>query len=214
MAWKGNEGFYYSSYDKPKEGSVLSGKTDRHKLYYHRLGQPQSEDELIFGGDQTPRRYIGGGLTEDERFLVISAANATYGNELYIQDLSKKGSKIIPIVEGFATEQSVEYNVGDVLYLMTNMNAPNRKLVRVNAADPVAKNWVDVIPEKDFPLNISTGGGHVFAQYIRDAISQVFEYSEEGNLIREIKLPGLGTAGGFSGRQQDKTLYYLSLIHI
>ena len=208
IAWKGNEGFYYSSYDKPKEGSVLSGKTDKHKLFYHIIGQSQQKDQLIFGGDQTPRRYIGGGLTEDQRFLVISAANATYGNELYIQDLSIKGSKIIPIVEGFATEQSVEYNIGDELYLMTNLNAPNRKLVKVKASDPESRNWVDVIPENQFPLNISTGGGTVFAQYIKDAISQVIEYTETGKEIREIHLPGLGTASGFSGRSEDKILYY------
>ena len=88
LSWKGNDGFYYSSYDKPKEGSQLSGKTQIHKLFYHKLGTPQTQDALIFGGEETPRRYVGGYVTVDQNFLVISAANATYGNELYIQDLT------------------------------------------------------------------------------------------------------------------------------
>ncbi|MBZ0098897.1 MAG: S9 family peptidase, partial [Taibaiella sp.] len=101
LSWKGNEGFYYSSYDKPKEGSQLSGKTQHHKLYFHKLGMAQSADQLIFGGTETPRRYIGGHVTEDQEFLVISAANATYGNELYLQSLKEKNAPIVPVVTGF-----------------------------------------------------------------------------------------------------------------
>ncbi len=208
IAWRGNEGFYYSSYDKPREGSALSGMTDRHKLFFHQINEPQSKDKLIFGGDITPRRYVGGGLTEDERYLIISAANSTYGNELYIQDLSKKSSKIMPIVTGFATEQSIEYNVGDELYISTNMDAPNRKLVRVSADNPGPEHWQTVIAETKYPLSISSGGGKVFAHYIQDAISKIYEYQENGKLVKEIKLPGLGSAGGFGGRKIDKTLYY------
>ena len=92
LAWKGNQGLYYSSYDKPTAGSQLAGKTQIHKLYYHQLGTPQSQDKLIFGGEKDPNRYIGASVTEDERFLIISAANTTTGNKLYLQDLSKPGS--------------------------------------------------------------------------------------------------------------------------
>lgn len=105
LAWKGNEGFYYSSYDKPKEGSTLSGLTQHHKLYYHKLGTPQEEDKLLFGGEQMPRRYIGAYLTEDQRFLVITAANTTSGNELYIQDLQKEHSPIVKVVIGGKTKR-------------------------------------------------------------------------------------------------------------
>jgi len=105
IAWKQNDGFYYSSYDKPQEGSQLSGKTQFHKLFYHKLGTPQSEDKLIFGGEATPRRYIGAYVTEDQNYLVIAAANATYGNELYVQDLTKPGSSIMPVVTGFETSK-------------------------------------------------------------------------------------------------------------
>src|SRR3954447_18814415 len=124
IAWQHNDGFYYSTYDKPKEGSQLSGKTQVHKLYYHKLGTPQSDDKLIFGGEATPRRYIGAYVTEDQNYLVITAANETYGNELYIKDLSKNDAAIIPIVTGFATEQGVTYAENGKLYIITNLHAP------------------------------------------------------------------------------------------
>src|SRR5690606_29553915 len=153
LAWQGNEGFYYSSYDKPKEGSSLSGLTQYHKLFYHKLETPQKEDKLIFGGDEIPRRYIGAGLTEDERFLVISAANSTKRNELYVQDLSKPDSKIVRIVDNFNDEHSIIDSKGDLLYIYTNLNAPNYKLVTANIADPNTVNWKDLIPENENVLN-------------------------------------------------------------
>jgi len=134
IAWKGNDGFYYSSYDKPK-GSELSEKTDQHKLYYHKLGTEQKTDHLIFGGQETPRRYVGAYLTDDERFLIISAANTTTGNELYYQDLSVPNGKIKPIVNNFDTNTSVIDNDGETFYLFTNKNAPNNKVVKASIND-------------------------------------------------------------------------------
>ncbi len=206
-SWFGTEGFYYSSYDKPK-GSELSAKTQIHKLYYHKLGTPQSDDKLIFGGEATPRRYIGGGVTEDEKFLVITAANATYGNELYIRDLTKKDAPIVPVVTGFDNEQNVAYSENGILYIETNHNAPNRKLVMVSASDPAEKNWKEVIPETKFPLNVSVCGRKFFALYLEDAVSKVYQYSLEGKKEQEITLPGLGTASGFGGKMDDKDCYY------
>lgn len=208
IAWKGNDGFFYSSYDKPKEGSQLSGKTEHHKLYYHKLGTAQKDDMLVFGGEKTPRRYIGAGVTEDGKYLIITAANATYGNELYIKNLTADNSPIVPVVTGFETEQDVVYEQDDVLYISTNLNAPNRRLVSVKASSPETKNWKDVIAETKFPLSVSSCGGKFFAQYIKDAVSQVLQYSLDGRMEREIKLPGLGTAGGFGGKHNDKELYY------
>ncbi|PZF74511.1 prolyl oligopeptidase family serine peptidase [Taibaiella soli] len=207
LSWRGNEGFYYSSYDKPK-GSALSEKTQVHKLFFHKLGTKQSQDALIFGGEKTPRRYIGGGVTEDQKYLVISAANATYGNELYIQDLSKKDAPIVPIVTGFENEQDVVYAENGKLYLTTNRNAPNRKLVVTDANNPTPEHWKNLIPETEFPLTVSTGGKKFFAQYIKDAVSQVFQYNLEGKKETEIKLPGLGAASGFSGKREEKEVYY------
>ena len=208
IAWNKGDGFYYSSYDKPKEGSQLSGKTQIHKLYYHKLGTPQSEDKLIFGGEATPRRYIGGYVTEDQHWLVISAANATYGNELYLQDLTKSDAPIIPIATGYDFEQGVVYSNNDKLYIATNRNAPNRKLVVVDAAIPTPEHWKDLIPEAKFPLEISTAGGKFFAQYIKDAVSEIEQYSLDGKKENTITLPGLGTASGFSGKEEEKEVYY------
>ncbi len=207
LSWLHNEGFYYSSYDKPK-GSQLSEKTQIHKLYYHKLGTPQSEDKLIFGGEQTPRRYIGGGVTEDEHFLVISAANATYGNELYIQDLTKKNAPIVPVVTGFDHEQDVAYSENGKLYITTNQGAPNRKLVVVDATRPTKEHWKVVISETKFPLTISTCGKKFFAHYLEDAVSKVYQYSLDGKKEKTIELPGLGTASGFGGKMTETETYY------
>ena len=208
LAWKGNEGFYYSSYDKPQEGSQLSGLTQYHKLYYHKLNSPQTEDKLIFGGTETPRRYIAAYLTEDERFLVISAAESTTGNELYFQDLSRPGSPIINIVNDFKADHSILTNEGSKLYIYTNLNAPNFKLVTVDASTPNSKNWNDLIPETANVLNPSTGGGRIFANYLKDATSLVLQYDMGGNLERTITLPGVGTASSFSTKKEEHELYY------
>ena len=208
LSWKGNEGFYYSSYDKPKEGSQLSGLTQYHKLYFHTIGTSQKEDKLIFGGDQTPRRYIGGGLTEDQRFLVITAAVSTTGNELYIQDLSKPGSAIINVVSNYKGDHSVIDNQGDKLYLFTNHNAPNYRVVTVDASNPAPENWKDLIKETENVLNVSTAGGKIFASYLKDATSLVMQYDMDGNLERTVTLPGVGSASGFSAKKTEKELYY------
>ena len=207
-AWNKNDGFYYSSYEKPVEGSQLSGKTQIHKLFYHKLGTRQSDDKLIFGGDQTPRRYIGAYVTEDQNWLVISAANATSGNELYLQDLTKPGAAIVPIATGFDYEQNVVYSHNGKLFIETNRAAPNRKLVVTDGAAPTPEHWTDLIPETKFPLSISTGGGKLFAQYIKDAVSEVKQYNLAGKLEKTIRLPGLGTASGFSGKIEEKIVYY------
>src|SRR5690606_28034706 len=127
---------------------------------------PQSTDSLVFGGPATPRRYIGGYLTEDERFLIISAANATSGGELYIQDLSKPGSPIVNVVDNFEKDHAVIDNDGDKLFIYTNLDAPNGKVVTVDAENPNPENWVDLIPETENVLNASTGGGKIFAHYL------------------------------------------------
>jgi len=206
ISWKGNEGFYYSSYDKPK-GSELSAKTDQHKLYYHKLGTSQKDDQVIFGADQK-RRYVAGGVTEDNHFLVISAANSTYGNELYIQDLTKPNSPIVMIVDNFNSDNNIIDNQGEKLFIETDFNAPNKRIVAVDFNNPKPENWKDIIPETENVLNISTGGDYLFANYMKDAVSIVKQYDYEGKLVREIKLPGLGTAAGFGGKKEETTLYY------
>ena len=208
LSWKGNEGFYYSSYDKP-DGSELSAKTDQHKLYYHILGTDQSEDKVIFGDtEEQKRRYVGGNVTEDNRFLIISARNSTSGGELYLMDLTKKNPKLVTILDNFETDSYVIDNEGSKLYIVTNLDAPNRRIVTVDASNPTPKNWKDFIPETENVLSPSTGGGYFFAEYMVDAISQVKQYDYEGNLVREVELPGIGSAGGFGAKKEEDVLYY------
>ena len=206
VSWKANEGFYYSSYDKPK-GSELSAKTDQHKLYFHKLGTAQKDDKVIFGADQK-RRYVGGGVTEDDRYLVITASNSTYGNELYIKDLTKPNSPIVTIVDNFKSDNNIIENEGGKLFIETDLNAPNKRIVTVDVNNPKPENWKDFIAETENVLSPSTGGGYFFANYMKDAVSVVKQYDYSGKLVREIKLPGVGTAGGFGGKKKEKTLYY------
>ena len=206
LSWKGNEGIFYSSYEKPK-GSELSAKTDEHKLYFHQLGTAQKTDLVIFG-DKVKRRYVGGSVSEDDRYLFISAANSTSGNELYLKDLNAPNSKIIPIVSNFDFDVDVIDNLGSKLYILTNINAPNKRIVSVDASNPGIENWVDFIPETDNVLSPNTGAGYIFATYMKDAISLVKQYDFKGNLIREVTLPGIGTASGFGGKTKDAELYF------
>jgi prolyl oligopeptidase len=208
VSWKGNDGFYYSSYDKPKEGSQLSGKTQFHKLYYHKLGTEQKSDKLIFGGEKQPRRYIGGYLTEDEKYLIITASVSTSGNELYIQDLSSDKNPIVTIVNNFDNNSYVVDNVGSRLLIETNLEAPNNRLVEVDASNPTPENWKDLIPETKNVLSASTGGGSIFASYMVDVKSEIIQYDFEGKEIRKVELPTSGAAGGFGAKTEDTYLYY------
>lgn len=207
VSWRSNDGFYYSSYDKPK-GSELSEKTDQHKLYYHKLGTSQSEDKLIYGGNiEEKNRYVRGYVTDDNRFLIIDAAKRTSGNKLFIKDLTTD-SEIKPIVNDYNSNTSLIHNIGNKLFLVTDYNTPNKKVVTVNYNDLDVSKWNDFIPETEFVLNISKAGGYFFARYMIDAISKVYQLDYNGKLIREIELPGIGTASGFNAKKNDKELYF------
>ena len=208
ISWYKNEGFYYSSYDKPK-GSELSAKTDQHKLYYHQLGTSQKDDVVIFGEKATEKhRYVGGSVTEDNRYLLISASTSTSGNKLFIKDLTVKNSPLIPIIDTFESDTYVAQNSKSKLYLVTNLNAPNKKVVTVDAKNPSSENWKDFIPETENVLSLSSGAGYFFAEYMVDAVSKVLQYDFDGNLVREVKLPGVGSSGGFGGKKDAKELYF------
>lgn len=208
VSWLANDGFYYSSYDKP-EGSELSAKTDQHKVYYHKLGQDQGEDTLVFGDTaEQKHRYVGAKATKDGRFLFISASVSTSGNKLFIKDLTKPDSEFVTVVGNTDSDTSVIDNEGSMLFLVTNLNAPNKKVVTVDASNPQPENWQDFIPETENVLNVTLGGNTFFANYMVDAISKVKQYNKQGELIREISLPGVGTASGFGGKKEQTTLYY------
>src|SRR5690606_27499449 len=174
-----------------------------------KLGTSQKDDELVFGGVPSEKhRYIGGYVTQDDRYLIVSASISTSGNKLFIRDLTKPNSKLVTVLDHTDSDSSVLDNEGPKLYIATNLKAPNNKVVTVDAADPSPENWVDFIPETQHVLNASSGGGYFFAEYMVDAISKVYQYDYEGKMIREVKLPGVGTAGGFGGKKKDKEFYF------
>jgi prolyl oligopeptidase len=208
IAWKNNEGFYYSSYDKP-EGSELSAKTQHHKVYFHTLGTPQKNDVLVFGGEKTPRRYVGAGITEDQRFLIITASNSTSGNELFLQDLNNPKRGIQPIVSSMDNDFNVVAQEGSKFIIHTNFKAPNYRLIEVDYNRSASEHWIDVVAENDMAIeSVSAAGKNIFINYLRDASTLIRQVDYTGKQIREITLPGIGTASGFNGRENDSIVYY------
>ncbi len=208
LSWFNNEGFYYSSYDKPK-GSELSAKTDQHKLYYHKLGTPQSEDTLVFGGIPAEKhRYVYGRVTDDKKYLIISASVSTSGNKVFIKEIGKANAPLVAIVDNTDSDTDYLGTKGEYIYFETNLNAPNNRVVRVKASNPAITNWETVIAETDDVLSASTGGGYIFASYIKDATSMVQQFDFDGNKVRDIQLPEVGTASGFDGKKKQTQIYY------
>jgi len=206
ISWNGNEGYYYSSYDKP-EKSVLSDKTDHHKLYYHKLGTPQNEDEIIFGAEDK-FRYVRGGVTKDLSYLIISASKATSGNNLFIKDLRNKNSKLIQLTADFKSDSYIIHNIGTTFYAVTNLEAPNKRLVQFNLSNTNSENWKDLIPETENVLSLSKEGGYFFAKYFQDANSKVIQYNYDGDLMREVEFSGKGNVSGFGGKEDQKEIFY------
>lgn len=208
LSWQGNEGFYYSSYDNPKETSELSAKTQHHELYYHQLNTAQSADKLVYGGAEQPNRYISGTVTEDGNYLVVTAAQNTSGAQVYVKDLNRPESDFIQLQDDYFARFSYEENEGADFYFSTNIDAPNYRLIKLNINDPDKANWEDVIPETENVLRVSTGGGKFFANYLVDAKTAIKQFDRNGKLEREVKLPGIGSAGGFGAKKDDTHLYY------
>nr|WP_051931033.1 prolyl oligopeptidase family serine peptidase [Gillisia sp. Hel_I_29] len=208
ISWRGDEGFYYSSYEKP-EGSELSAKTDQHRLFYHKLGTNQKDDKLVFGATAAQKhRYVGGSVSEDNNYLYISARNSTSGGKLFMMDLTKDNPELITILDNEETDSYVMENDGSKLFIFTNKDAPNGRIVTADASNPTPENWKDFIPETKNVLTPSTGGGYFFANYMVDAVSKVKQFDYDGKLVREIELPGIGSAGGFGAKKEEKVLYY------
>ncbi|MBC7650366.1 MAG: S9 family peptidase, partial [Deinococcales bacterium] len=208
-SWKGNEGFYYSTYDRPKNGSFLAGKTQNHKLYFHKLGTSQKDDKLIFGGGTVQHRYVGGGVSENQHWLIISAADATYGNELFVQDLTKPNAPIVQLVTGKNNNHHI-INVDDNnFYIQTDKDAPTGKIVTAPIVNPGIDNWKTLIDAKPEVLSASSGGGYLFCSYLKDAVTKVYQHTIDGKLLHEIELPGLGTADGFDAKTKEKEFYYM-----
>lgn len=208
LSWKNNDGFFYSSYDNPSEEnkSELSAKTQYHKLYFHRLNTTQAQDKLVYGGNKQPNRYVSGSVTEDQRYLAIYAGQNTSGRQLYIQDLAVTGSKPIKIQGDYFARASVITNKNKTFYLYTNIDAPNGRVVSVDLSSP--NIWKDVVSETENVMYPSSGGGNLFIRYLVDAKSQIMQFDLNGKIIREIELPAIGSAYGFSAKEDEDDLYY------
>jgi len=207
-AWKGN-GFYYSRYDDPGETGQFSKQNQFHKVYLHTIGTPQSSDKLIYEDKEHPLRYINAQVTDDEEFLVLSVSEGTSGNELYFQSLSQPYAKITPLMKGFANNSSVIDHHHGRLLVLTDKDASNYRLTSISATEPDTTKWIDVIPETvELLEGVTTGGGKLFASYLKDASTKILQMDYQGKTEKEIALPAIGTAGGFDGKNDEKTLFY------
>lgn len=210
FSWKGNEGFFYSRYPEPKAEDKLKGKNLYHSVYYHKIGTPQSEDVLVFEDREHPQRLNMAGVTEDGRYLVLySNEGSSSGRQIRIKDLQANQSDFTFLIEGFGAQASVVDNVGDKFLVRTNDGASNYKLVLIDPKNPAKEAWKEIIPEKENVLQgVGTGGGYLFASYLKDASTRVYQYTYDGKLVREISLPGIGSAGGFGSKKGEKEFYY------
>ena len=205
ISWLGNRGFYYSSYDKP-DGSQLSARTEQHKLYFHELGTEQASDKVIFGESNAEQhRYVSGYTTEDDRYLIILGRESTSGNRLFYIDLNSPEQKLNTLIDHVDSDTYLIDNQDEVFILYTNLDAPNGKVVSFDTRDG---KWLEIIPEKPQPLDISTGGGYLFAHYMVDVVSKIEQLDYQGNRVRDIHLPGLGTASGLGGKNEQTQLHY------
>ena len=203
------DGFYYSRYDAPVKGKEFSNENDYQKIYYHKIGTPQSQDVLVYADLMHPKRYFGASVTEDERFLVIDASEGTSGNETWVKDLSDPNGQYLRVFPGFEHDFSTVTNLGGMILGLTNLNAKNFQLVLVDPRNPDPTHWKVVIPEtKDLLQSVTAAGGHLFATYLKDVSSHVYQYSNEGVLEHEIVLPGIGNCTGFDGHRADADVFY------
>jgi prolyl oligopeptidase len=209
-SWRGDEGFYYNRYPVPAEGKKMAAKNEYQKVYYHKIGTPQSEDVLVFEDNNHPGQFNGVGVTDDLRFEVLTRSDSSIGkqgNALFYRDISKNEKEWKPIVTEITDDNySVIDNLGDKFLIETNHGAPNGKIVLY---DPATSTWKDVVPEKPEPLEISnTVGGKLFVTYLKDVTTRAYVYSLTGSLEGEIPMPGPGSANGFGGRMDDKVTFY------
>jgi len=208
FSWR-KDGFFYSRFPAPEEGGELSASNSHHSLYYHKLGDDQANDKLIYVDNDHPMRNVYAGTTEDERYLVMSLTESTSGNALSFIDLDNAPDKIVSIVQGFDADYSFIDNDGTQLLLTTNDGAPKKKVISIDLSNPSKENWKTVIPESDDPLNgISIVGGKMFASYMHNASSQTKVFDMKGKFIQDLALPGIGSGGSVGGKKKDTQGFY------
>ncbi|MCB9235001.1 MAG: S9 family peptidase [Bacteroidia bacterium] len=210
VAWEGN-GFYYGRFAAPEEGQELASLNENKKIYYHKLGDDQSKDVLVYEDPAHPKRGIYAQTTEDERFLILYFnEGATNDNGFSIKDLSDPKSKFVPVIENFDNSYSIIDNEGDELFVITNLDAPRKKLMAIDAKNPAPANWKTIIPEQEKVLSeVSLVGGKIVAVYLEDASSHMYTYNLDGTGEQEVELPGVGTVGGVVGKKDSPEAFYV-----
>jgi prolyl oligopeptidase len=212
IAWRGN-GFYYSRYPQPAKGTELSSANENHLVYYHRVGTPQSQDELVYEDAKNPQRFHTLQTTEDERFAVLDISDrgtGKQGNAVMVMDVTKPGAKFTPLIPAITDDTyGVLENVRGELVVFTDNNAPNGRVVRIDPANPSPANWKVLIDQKNEPLDtVQMAGGKIIVTYMKDVASKANVHNLEGTFENEIELPGLGAASGFGGNMDDKFIFY------
>lgn len=204
------DGFFYSRYPEPEDGKALSAKNEFHQVFYHKIGTDQSDDVLTYSDRANPLQNVYATTTQDERYLILSLVQSTSGNALYFKDLNKDDIEFIPIWQSFDNDFSVADNDENKLLVMTNYQAPNNRIISIDTENPAEKNWKVVIEEsKDDALQgIEIIGGKIIATYIHNASSKVQFHNLEGKYESDLKLPGIGTVGGFSGKKEDSQAFF------
>lgn len=207
ISWQG-DGFYYSRYDEPT-GSELSGKNEFHKVFYHKIGTSQADDQLVFENKNFPLRNYYASVTDDERFLIIYESESTSGNSMYVKDFNKPNANFEAIVEDFENDYSVVDDHNGKLLVTTNLDAPKYRLVEIDPNNKDKANWKTILPEQEEVLDgVTLVGGKIVARYMKDAYSQAFIYDMEGNKTGDLNLPGIGTMAGFNGLKDDNIAFY------
>jgi len=212
IAWQG-DGFYYSRYPAPAKGQERAGINEDHRVYFHKVGTPQSADRQIYQDAGNKQRFNTVETTEDEKFALLTVSDrgkGLDGNALFVRDLSRGQREFNPLIKDITNySYGVIDNAGDKLLVETNKNAPNSRVVLVDPKHPEEANWTTVLPERPEPLeSVSTAGGKLFATYLKDVTTRAYVYSLDGTLENEIELPGPGNAGGFGGNRDDTFVFY------
>jgi prolyl oligopeptidase len=206
----GGKGFYYSRYDEPKPDQELTGQNYYQKLYYHVVGTPQVDDQLVYERKDEKEWGFHGEVTEDGRWLVISVTHGTERkNNLFYLDLSQPKSEVVELLTGFEARFDFLGNDGSTFWLRTDLDAPRNRIVAIDVEHPARDRWETIVPEAEETLEeVHVVGERFFAVYLKDAKSEVRMFGLSGKRLGELKLPGIGTASGFTGRQADRETFY------
>ncbi|HTB07570.1 MAG TPA: prolyl oligopeptidase family serine peptidase [Bacteroidia bacterium] len=207
IAWKGN-GFYYTGYEPSSNGSALTQMNEHSKIYYHKVGNPQSADSVVFEDKQHPMRTMEASVTQDEKYLSITEEETTDGNSLIVKDLTKKGADFVTIVSDFTSDNNIVDDIGSSLLIFSNRLAPRYKLIMIDPEKPDSSSWKTILPEQEYLMqNVSLCNGKIVASYLKDVSTHFYSYDITGKQIGEIELPGLGTSD-FSSTKEDSVAFY------